>query len=89
MVPVVPSSHPPSSTRESSRRAGLPFPTSLCHRCAAPPEYVRTRTSIFIRCPLLPEKYPRQPVLQCPLFRPAKEDLAERNPLGPEPEAGG
>jgi len=48
----------------------LPFPTSLCHRCAAPPRYVKTATSTFIRCPLLPEKYPRQPVLACPLFRP-------------------
>jgi len=47
----------------------LPFPTSLCHRCAAPPRYVQTPTSTFIRCPLLPEKYPRQPVVRCPLFR--------------------
>jgi RimJ/RimL family protein N-acetyltransferase len=49
----------------------LPFPESLCHRCAAPPKYVRTERSVFIRCPLLPDKYPRQPVLACPLFRPA------------------
>ncbi len=48
----------------------LPYPDSLCHRCAAPPQYVRTRTSVFIRCPLLAERYPRQPVLACPLFRP-------------------
>ncbi|HEX9604380.1 MAG TPA: hypothetical protein VF973_11570 [Myxococcales bacterium] len=48
----------------------LPFPESLCHRCAAPPRYVRTGTSTFILCPLLPEKYPRQPVRSCPLFRP-------------------
>jgi hypothetical protein len=48
----------------------LPFPESLCHRCAAPPRYVRTATSMFILCPLLPEKYPRQPVRSCPLFRP-------------------
>jgi hypothetical protein len=48
----------------------LPFPESLCHRCAAPPRYVRTATSTFILCPLLPEKYPRQPVRSCPLFRP-------------------
>jgi hypothetical protein len=47
----------------------LPFPESLCHTCAAPPRYIRTPTSLFILCPLLPEKYPRQPVLQCPLFR--------------------
>lgn len=49
----------------------LPWPESLCHRCAAPPRYVRTATSVFIRCPLLAEKYPRQPVLACPLYRPA------------------
>ncbi|AKJ04010.1 hypothetical protein ATI61_101894 [Archangium gephyra] len=55
----------------------LPFPTSLCHRCAAPPKYVRTKTSTFILCPLLPQKYAPQPVLQCPLFR----------PRSPEPEA--
>ncbi len=48
----------------------LPFPESLCHRCAAPPRYVRTAKSVFILCPLLPIKYPPQPVLQCPLFRP-------------------
>jgi hypothetical protein len=55
----------------------LPFPESLCHRCAAPPRYVRTPSSTFILCPLLPEKYPRQPVRSCPLFRP-------RNDLDPE-----
>ena len=52
----------------------LPYPTSLCHRCAAPPRYVKTATSIFILCPLLPEKYPPQPVLSCPLFRPRRPD---------------
>jgi hypothetical protein len=51
----------------------LPFPESLCHRCAAPPKYVRTATSTFILCPLLPRKYPPQPVRQCPLFTPRKE----------------
>jgi hypothetical protein len=48
----------------------LPFPESLCHRCAAPPRYIRTRTSVFIYCPLLDTKYPPQPVLACPMFRP-------------------
>jgi hypothetical protein len=51
----------------------LPFPESLCHRCAAPPRFVRTASSIFILCPLLPEKYPRQPVRACPLFRPIRD----------------
>jgi hypothetical protein len=50
--------------------AALPYPSSLCHRCGAPPRYVRTASSVFIMCPLLPVKYPPQPVLQCPLFRP-------------------
>jgi RimJ/RimL family protein N-acetyltransferase len=49
----------------------LPFPESLCHRCAAPPRYVRTERSVFVRCPLVAEKYPRQPVVSCPFFRPA------------------
>jgi hypothetical protein len=48
----------------------LPFPDSLCHRCAAPPRYIRTRTSVFIFCPLVPERYPRQPVRECAWFRP-------------------
>ena len=52
----------------------LPYPTSLCHRCAAPPRYVRTKTSTFIMCPLLPQKYPPQPVSYCPLFRPRLPD---------------
>jgi hypothetical protein len=48
----------------------LPFPESLCHECAAPPRYVRSAASTFILCPLLPEKYPRQPVRACALFVP-------------------
>ena len=47
----------------------LPFPESLCHACAAPPKYVRTDTSTFILCPLLPRKYPPQPVRSCALFK--------------------
>lgn len=49
--------------------AELPFPESLCHRCAAPPRYVKTQTSTFILCPLLSKKYPPQPVLRCSLFK--------------------
>lgn len=52
----------------------LPWPDSLCHRCAAPPRYVTSRKggkeSTYILCPLLPGKYPPQPVRHCPLFRP-------------------
>jgi hypothetical protein len=51
----------------------LPFPTSLCHRCAAPPRYIKTQTSTFILCPVLPNKYPPQPVLRCPAFTPLSE----------------
>lgn len=47
-----------------------PFPESQCHSCGAPPKYVRTERSVFIRCPLVPEKYPRQPMTNCPLWRP-------------------
>ena len=48
----------------------LPFPTSWCHTCGAPPRYIRTQRSTFILCPLLPNKYPPQPVVRCPLYRP-------------------
>ncbi|MCU1281435.1 MAG: hypothetical protein JWM53_4981 [bacterium] len=54
----------------------LPFPESLCHRCAAPPKYVRTERSTFVRCPLVAEKYPRQPVVTCALFRPPLVETA-------------
>jgi len=49
--------------------AELPFPESLCHRCDGA-RYVTTKTSRFVRCVLLPTKYPRQPIGQCPGFRP-------------------
>jgi hypothetical protein len=45
----------------------LPFPDSLCHRCAAPPKYVRTERSVFIRCPIF-KAYPPQPVRACEAF---------------------
>ena len=48
----------------------LPFPESLCHRCAAPPKYVRAARSTFILCPVRPDKYPPQPVRACALFQP-------------------
>lgn len=55
----------------ASEPAGdLPFPSSLCHRCDAPPRYVRARQHVYILCPRLPVRYPPQPVLQCPAFRP-------------------
>jgi hypothetical protein len=48
----------------------VPFPDSLCHRCSAPPRYVRTGRSTFILCPRSPNKYPAQPVRQCVAFTP-------------------
>jgi hypothetical protein len=51
----------------------LPFPSSLCHRCGAPPRYIKTQTSTFILCPVLPNKYPPQPVSRCPAFVPRSE----------------
>lgn len=54
----------------------LPYPDSLCHRCGAPPKYVRTATSTFLRCPILPDKYPRQPVHACAAFIPPVVETA-------------
>jgi hypothetical protein len=49
----------------------VPFPQSLCHRCAAPPRLVTSdRGSVFIYCPLL-KRYPQQPVLSCAAYIPA------------------
>jgi hypothetical protein len=54
---------------------GLPFPDSLCHRCGAPPKYIRTERSVFIRCPIL-KVYPPQPVERCDAF------VAREGPTG-------
>jgi hypothetical protein len=62
---------PPPGARE------LPFPTSLCHSCAAPPRYIKTQTSTFILCPLLPQKYPPQPVMNCASYRPKAPAIGE------------
>ena len=51
----------------------IPFPDSICHGCAAPPKYVRSARAVFILCPILPDKYPRQPVLRCPHYVPASD----------------
>jgi hypothetical protein len=52
--------------------AALPFPQSLCHRCAAPPRYVTSdRGSVFIYCPVL-QRYPPQPVTACEAFVPSE-----------------
>lgn len=66
----MPSQSSRPATHDAAKGSPLPFPESLCHRCAAPPKYVVTRTAAYILCPLVPEKYPRQPVLACPYFRP-------------------
>ena len=58
-----------ASGDEDADAPGLPFPDSLCHRCAAPPRYIRTERSVFIRCPIL-KAYPPQPVGECDAFVP-------------------
>ena len=51
----------------------LPFPSSLCHRCEAPPRYVRTdKGALFMQCPIL-KGYPPQPVHACDSFLPRGE----------------
>jgi hypothetical protein len=50
------------------------FPASLCHRCGAPPRYVRSdRGSVFIHCPIL-RRYPPQPVSTCTEYRPREPE---------------
>src|SRR5689334_18611594 len=46
-----------------SSEVPLPFPASLCHRCAAL-KLVKGAPSVFLMCTALPDKCPRQPVLQ-------------------------
>jgi hypothetical protein len=50
---------------------------SLCDRCDSC-RRVSGRHSTFLMCTALPEKYPRQPVLDCVAFR---------APTDPSPEA--
>ncbi len=45
----------------------VPYPNSLCHRCAAR-RYVKGRAALFVLCTALPEKYPLQPVIRCVAF---------------------
>lgn len=66
-----------SKQRADDKPDVVPFPESLCHRCAAPPRYIRSATSVFILCPLLPQKYPPQPVRVCALFKPRHEGDAD------------
>ena len=66
------SSLPESGADKDRKENSLPFPDSLCHRCAAPPQYIRTPRSTFIRCPIL-KRYPPQPVRACEAFVPADE----------------
>ncbi len=53
-----------------------PFPESLCHRCSAV-RYVETRTSTFILCQTLSNKYPRQPVQVCAGFVSRADESAQ------------
>jgi hypothetical protein len=57
----------------SGRAQDLPFPTSLCHKCAAPARLIATdKGAIFIQCPIL-KRYPPQPVRSCDAFAPRGE----------------
>jgi hypothetical protein len=46
----------------------VPFPDSICHRCANS-RAIATKTSQFLLCTVLASKYPRQPVLDCAEFK--------------------
>lgn len=70
----------PPEDADAEGAGKLPFPDSLCHRCAAPPKYVRTERSVFIRCPVL-KMYPPQPVRACEAFVeavPPPEHISDR-----------
>ncbi len=60
-------------------QAERPFPESLCHACAGS-RYVKSARSVFILCAILPNKYPRQPVLKCAGYapRPPGDGATER-----------
>lgn len=53
-----------------------PFQESLCHRCRHL-RLVKTERSTFLRCAVLPNKYPPQPVRSCPLFEQKQPDPPE------------
>ena len=59
----------PGSKDEATKLDALPFPESICHRCANC-RMVATKTSKFLMCTALPVKYPRQPISDCAEFRP-------------------
>ena len=63
----------------------LPFPDSLCHRCAAPPRYIRTARSTFLYCPIF-KRYPPQPVRACEKFVP-REEAGEPPQAPPKPRS--
>ena len=46
-----------------------PFPLSACHRCAGSAYTGGRLGQLYLRCELLPERYPRQPVLRCPALQ--------------------
>jgi hypothetical protein len=60
---------------DDGEAAALPYPDSLCHRCAAC-RPIHGRATTFLMCTALPEKYPRQPVLACAAFRPRDDQGA-------------
>jgi hypothetical protein len=52
-----------------NQRVEQPFPESLCHRCLGL-KVVKSARSTFLMCLRRPEKYPQQPVVECPDFAP-------------------
>ncbi len=60
------------SGSSQGRPQDVPFPESLCHRCAAPIKQIRTERSTFLHCPIL-KRYPPQPVWSCEAFLPKEE----------------
>lgn len=64
---------------ESKVPTERPFPSSLCHRCAAHRYIQSGRGSVFILCSRLSQKYPRQPVSFCSVFEPISDESGSKN----------
>jgi hypothetical protein len=64
----------PGANGRPAKLDAIPFPDSVCHRCANS-RVIVTKASKFLLCTVLAVKYPRQPVSDCAEFK-----LAERRP---------
>ena len=58
----------PGLKGDLTRMDVLPFPESICHRCANS-RTVATKASTVLLCGALAVKYPRQPVSDCAEFK--------------------